>query len=129
VLTQPGASIPMLLVIVSSLFVTGVYYHRIIRRRHLEVRRASDRFSFFTMGILLIPAILTLPTFIFVEYFETEWVGATSRYVATAILLGATSPIIMDGYRELQVRLRLGRAHVTARFRVARMKRESGVGA
>jgi len=104
----------MLLVIVSSIFVTGVYHHRIIRRRHLEIRRVSDRFSFSTMGILLIPAILTLPTFIFVEYFETEWVGAASRYVATAILLGATSPIIMDGYREVVAKVKLVRARVAA---------------
>lgn len=114
-LHHPGASIPMLLVISSSVFVTGVYYHRIIRRRRLVIRRASDRFSFFTMGILLIPAILTTPTFIFVEVFETEWLGSASRYIATVILLGATSSIIMDGYREAVAMVKLMRAQVIAR--------------
>jgi len=109
VLSQPGASIPMLLVIFASVGISVVYWWRVIHRRNLMFRRASDRFSFFTVGILLVPALLTLPTFVFVEVYESEWPGAAARYLATVILLAGTWPILMDGCREMGARLRLVR--------------------
>jgi len=122
VLSQPGASIPMLLVIFASVGVSGVYWWRVIRRRNLMFRRVSDRFSFFTVGILLVPALLTLPTFVFVEVHEAVWPGLVARYLATVILLVGTGPIVLDAIRELGARLRL----VRLRVRAERLLRQEG---
>jgi len=122
VLSQPGASIPMLLVIFASVSVSGVYWWRVIRRRNLMFRRVSDRFSFFTVGILLVPALLTLPTFVFVEVYAAVWPGVAARYLATVILLVGTGPIVLDAVRELGARLRL----VRLRVRADRLLRQEG---
>lgn len=113
-LSQPGASIPMLLVTFASVGVSGVYWWRVIHRRNLMFRRVSDRFSFFTVGILLVPALLTFPTFMFVEVYAVVWPGVVARYLATVILLVGTGPIVLDAVRELGARLRLVRLRVWA---------------
>jgi len=120
-LQHPTESIPMLLVIVASLTVSTVYWVRIIKRRGLMIRRKADRFSFLTLGLLLMPALLTTPTMFYVEVAEVSWPGIVARYISTVLLLGAAGPIVVDGLREAVARLRLRRMKWAARRHVATM--------